>query len=646
MFESLANSLRGGVPDRLAQTLGADPRDTRRAMEVSLPALIGGLRDKTNEDGGVADLVDLLDGPGGEPIDDVESYIASSDARQGAGILDRVFGDRGETALTSLSKASGLSTRLLARVMSMMAPVATGWLGAKSRQEDFNPTELAAYLDDETNDLDTAGYGKVLALLGGAGAVGAAATAATVGKAAASTPAMPKTPTATQVNDAVKTPSGPKLGAKKTDAPKEVVKIGGGASEPPGTAKSKTVSLGDDRVEVEPEEIGNAPIADDGEGGGGGWLWWAIAALAILAFIVIALSQCGGDEEPETAAVEATVEVESVPAQQIEQEVQAPPVAQSDLDGALSIYGGVVKGEVSGDVAILSGLVPDEATRSAANATALAVEGINSVNNQIQVDVGNPISQVVADQPANLSSLGLLLQEAGLTESLAGNGPFTLFAPVNGAIDGWADLAEIRSDPSRLNEVLRYHVVQGRYTEEDLRSQQLLPTLLAGENINVGLDGAGSIVLNDLVTIGLADVQADNGIIHLVVGPLTPVVAGGLTAPSELGEALELEPIKFGSGSSDIDEASEADLDKVVAYLIENPQPIEIAGHTDDSGPDDLNQTLSEDRAGAVRQYLINNGVPQDDITAVGFGESEPKVPNDTEENKAINRRIEFNLGG
>jgi len=634
MFESLANSLRGGVPDRLAQTLGADPRDTRRAMEVSLPALIGGLRDKTLEDGGIEDLADLLGGPGGEPIEDVEEYIGSSDARRGAGILDRVFGDRGETALTSLSKASGLSTRLLARVMSMMAPVATGWLGQKSREQDFTPEQVASYLDDEANDLDTAGYGKVLALLGGAGAVGAAAAAAGSGGDAA-----------TKVNRAAKAPASPASSKARTDAPKEVVKIGGGAPTAPPGSPANTVTMNDDRVEVEPEEILTAPVADDADGGNVGWLWWGIAALAILGFLGIAITQCGSDE-PEEAAPEATVEVESVPAQSVEQEVQAPPVAQADLDGALSIYGGQVTGTVSGDVAVLGGIVADEATRSAANATALAVEGINSVNNQIEVDVGNPISQVIADQPANLSSLGVLLDEAGLTESLAGNGPFTLFAPVNGAIDGWADLAEIRSDPTRLQEVLRYHVVQGRFTEADLREQQLLPTLLAGENINVGVDGAGSIVLNDLVTIGLADVPADNGIIHLVVGPLTPVVAGGLTAPSELGEALELNPIEFDSGSSDISEASEADLDLVVAYLIENPQPIEIAGHTDASGPDDLNQTLSEERAGAVRQYLINNGVPQDDITAVGFGASEPLVPNDSDENKKLNRRIEFNLGG
>ena len=66
-----------------------------------------------------------------------------------------------------------------------------------------------------------------------------------------------------------------------------------------------------------------------------------------------------------------------------------------------------------------------------------------------------------------------------------------------------------------------------------------------------------------------------------------------------------------------------------------------IEGHTDSDGPDAYNQTLSERRAQAIMNRLVNNhGIPASRLSAVGFGESRPVAPNDTRDNKALNRRI------
>jgi len=70
---------------------------------------------------------------------------------------------------------------------------------------------------------------------------------------------------------------------------------------------------------------------------------------------------------------------------------------------------------------------------------------------------------------------------------------------------------------------------------------------------------------------------------------------------------------------------------------------VQVDGHTDSSGPEAYNQKLSERRAEAVMNYLVNTvGIAQDRLTAVGYGESRPAYANNTEERMAKNRRVEF----
>jgi len=68
---------------------------------------------------------------------------------------------------------------------------------------------------------------------------------------------------------------------------------------------------------------------------------------------------------------------------------------------------------------------------------------------------------------------------------------------------------------------------------------------------------------------------------------------------------------------------------------------IEVQGHTDSSGADSYNQTLSERRAKAVTSYLVNRGVASARLNTVGYGETSPKYTNDTDAGRAQNRRVE-----
>jgi outer membrane protein OmpA-like peptidoglycan-associated protein len=81
--------------------------------------------------------------------------------------------------------------------------------------------------------------------------------------------------------------------------------------------------------------------------------------------------------------------------------------------------------------------------------------------------------------------------------------------------------------------------------------------------------------------------------------------------------------------------------------LVLHPElKVQVEGHTDSVGSDDFNQTLSEKRAEAVRDFLVSNDVARDSITAKGFGKSRPVVSNDTAEGRQRNRRVELVVSG
>lgn len=114
------------------------------------------------------------------------------------------------------------------------------------------------------------------------------------------------------------------------------------------------------------------------------------------------------------------------------------------------------------------------------------------------------------------------------------------------------------------------------------------------------------------------------------------------------GENLQLVMpgnITFASGSSDISSSFYPTLNSLVKVFKEfDKNGVEIIGHTDSTGSNDLNMRLSRDRAQSVASYLASNGVSSARISAMGVGPSQPIASNDTAEGRAQNRRVEINL--
>jgi len=84
-------------------------------------------------------------------------------------------------------------------------------------------------------------------------------------------------------------------------------------------------------------------------------------------------------------------------------------------------------------------------------------------------------------------------------------------------------------------------------------------------------------------------------------------------------------------------------LDAVVEVLVKNPKiKIEVQGHTDNKGSPAYNKGLSDRRAAAVKKYLVGHGVEAARLTSHGYGMEVPIVKNDTDQNRALNRRVQF----
>ena len=103
--------------------------------------------------------------------------------------------------------------------------------------------------------------------------------------------------------------------------------------------------------------------------------------------------------------------------------------------------------------------------------------------------------------------------------------------------------------------------------------------------------------------------------------------------------------ILFNSGKDTFKQETFAVLQSITAILKQYPASnFSIEGHTDSDGKDAANQTLSENRAAAVKNYLTENGIAAGRLTSAGFGESKPVSSNKTAKGKADNRRVEVKL--
>lgn len=129
------------------------------------------------------------------------------------------------------------------------------------------------------------------------------------------------------------------------------------------------------------------------------------------------------------------------------------------------------------------------------------------------------VADTIAAQP-QLSTLNGLVAKAGLTDTLKGTGPYTVFAPTNEAFAKVSakTMDELAKDPAKLKAVLTYHVIPGKVMAADVKNGNSKTV----NGANVALSKAGEFVTVEDALVQTADISATNGVVHVVDAVLIP----------------------------------------------------------------------------------------------------------------------------
>ncbi|HEX7903532.1 MAG TPA: OmpA family protein [Chitinophagaceae bacterium] len=198
--------------------------------------------------------------------------------------------------------------------------------------------------------------------------------------------------------------------------------------------------------------------------------------------------------------------------------------------------------------------------------------------------------------------------------------------------------------------------VYNKKTNEPLSASLLYETLPEGTEAGNGIsspgDGSFKIVLpydKNYLIRATADhffAQSENlNLDSLIKAGYKEIHKDLYLVPIEIGQVVRLNNVFFDFDKWDLRPESFLELNRVVKLLEENPAiVIEMSAHTDSYGSDDYNFKLSDNRARSVMDYIIAKGISPDRITSQGYGETKPVAPNDTPENRQLNRRVEFTI--
>ena len=244
---------------------------------------------------------------------------------------------------------------------------------------------------------------------------------------------------------------------------------------------------------------------------------------------------------------------------------------------------------------------------------------------------------------------------------------FSLFITADGQHGFYSHEDNQKANASEIFEITIPEELQLRYksnyvkgTVRDKKTNQPLPARVELFNINKNeltsfvrsdsLSGEYLIVLTQGADYGLYVSQPGYLFQSLhfnyeVENNLVPVKLDVFLEPVEMGASGVLNNLFFDLNKYEIKENSTTELDKVIRFLNENPAiRVEISGHTDNAGTPAYNLLLSQKRAQSVANYLVAHGVSAARIVQKGYGADKPLKPNDTEENRQVNRRIEFRV--
>jgi len=238
--------------------------------------------------------------------------------------------------------------------------------------------------------------------------------------------------------------------------------------------------------------------------------------------------------------------------------------------------------------------------------------------------------------------------------------PYAALIAHEGQIDVYGRVRDEQTRSAIIDSVKKSHpklsVNNLMQVSDDIRPATTLEATLGSVPAPLAADSryAGSIWVDEpwrpipldspeRVTLGLRTHFPQDANYAAMVAPLfRPKPAPAPPAPEK---PLIVANIYFALGEGDVSSQRGRALDEVRKVLAEKPDSLfEVAGHSCDLGDDQANLELSQKRAGEFREFLLNNGLTADQVTARGYGETRPAVPNHNETNRRKNRRVEITI--
>lgn len=234
-------------------------------------------------------------------------------------------------------------------------------------------------------------------------------------------------------------------------------------------------------------------------------------------------------------------------------------------------------------------------------------------------------------------------------------GFYFLEKPMDITTDIWKWIEENEMKPHfNIEEIIKipdgeWVRLTGTFKAEKPYSHFILGNFFTDENTKNDLSADQKAAIADFPTLYYMEEKKrvayyciDDFGIYLASDAPTPPPAIALSTQLKTKGIYTFENVNFASGKWDLQSEATVELNELADYLKENPAvKIEIGGHTDNQGTTSANQILSENRAKAVFKYLVDKNISAERLIFKGYGESKPKVTNDTEEGRLINRRVE-----
>lgn len=298
-----------------------------------------------------------------------------------------------------------------------------------------------------------------------------------------------------------------------------------------------------------------------------------------------------------------------------------------ELESATTVNGEDVAISVEGESVMVNESNVITTDLQGSNGVIHVIDAVLMPPSMVEAEEMAPSIAEIAASDENFSTLLAAVEAAGLTETLAGEGTFTVFAPTNEAFAALGEdaISALLADPEALSGILLYHVAPVVLTAEDVVASESIGTV-QGEEIAVAVEG-DAVMLNGTAQVTATDIKASNGIVHVIDAVILPPSVSEAAA-AELPNIVETA-VAAGTFQTLVAAVEAAGL----AETLQGEGPFTVFAPTDDAfaalGEETINALLAdpETLSGILLYHVVAGEVRAEDVVTLNSAETAAGFP-------------------